>query len=387
MAIQPDPQQMEGGAGRARGSGGGAGSGAGAGAGAGAHEGVRAHFGAGLSRGSRLALRLRMRATWPEWWPVLLGLAILLGPTFHRLFTGAWIGEEQGHGPIIFALAIWLVWRKWPDAMAAATSYPTPHQAPPAWPQPAGWLVLAFGLAIHLLGRSQQILMFEVGAILVVLAAVVLLKLGGRALRVLWFPFFFMLFMVPLPGELVAAVTMPMKMAVSWATEHLLFAVGYPISRSGVVLQIGQYQLLVADACAGLQTLLTLEALGLFYLNLMRHPSGVRNVTLAVLIVPISFVANVIRVMILTLVTLYFGDAAGQGFLHGFAGMVLFVTALSMILAVDSALQWGIRQHADTTDTTDSTDSAGNAGSKMVRRASDPPAPTSASASALKGAP
>lgn len=285
---------------------------------------------------------MRLRAALPEWWPVLLGLAILFGPTFHRLLTGAWIGEEQGHGPIIFALALWLIWRKWPDALAACAPRNTPLRT-----YPAGWPVLAFGLALHLLGRSQQILMFEVAAILVVLAGVVLLKLGGQALRVLWFPFFFMLFMVPLPAELVAAVTMPMKMAVSWATEHLLFALGYPISRSGVVLQIGQYQLLVADACAGLQTLLTLEALGLFYLNLMHHPSGVRNVTLAILIVPISFVANVIRVIALTLVTYYYGDAAGQGFLHSFAGMVLFVTALTMILAVDSALQWGVRPRAD----------------------------------------
>jgi exosortase B len=186
--------------------------------------------------------------------------------------------------------------------------------------------------------------MLEILSIILVMAAVLLVKRGGRAMGVLWFPFFFMIFMVPLPSEFVAAVTMPMKMAVSWATEHILFALGYPISRSGVILQIGQYQLLVADACAGLQTLLTLEALGLFYLNLMRHPSAFRNIGLAIFIIPISFSANVIRVIVLTLITYYYGDAAGQGFLHGFAGMVLFVTALVLILSIDSALQWTIRR-------------------------------------------
>lgn len=277
----------------------------------------------------RSRLRTELRAALPEWWPVMLGLAVLFLPTMVSLFTGAWIGEEQAHGPMIFGLALWLIYRKWPEVQAAPPR--------PSW---LGWPVLALGLALHLLGRSQHILMFEIGSIIVVLAAIVLAKLGGRALRVLWFPFFFMLFMVPLPSEFVAAVTMPMKMAVSWATEHILFAAGYPIARSGVILQIGQYQLLVADACAGLQTLLTLEALGLFYLNLMRHPSAFRNIGLAILIIPISFSANVIRVIALTLVTYYLGDAAGQGFLHGFAGMVLFLTALVLILAVDSSLQW-----------------------------------------------
>lgn len=276
-----------------------------------------------------------LRTHLPEWWPILLGLAILFVPTFHDLFTGAWISEEQGHGPIIFGLALWLIYRKWPDMLAATT----PARA--SW---TGWAVLAVGLLAHLLGRSQRILMLEILSIIFVMAAVLLVKRGGTALRVSWFPFFFMLFMVPLPSEFVAAVTMPMKMAVSWATEHLLFMAGYPISRSGVILQIGQYQLLVADACAGLQTLLTLEALGLFYLNLMRHPSAVRNIGLALFIVPISFSANVIRVVVLTLITYYLGDAAGQGFLHGFAGMVLFVTALVLILSVDSTLQWYVRR-------------------------------------------
>ncbi len=287
-----------------------------------------------------------LRGALPEWWPIYAGLAILLGPTFYDLFTGAWVGEEQGHGPIIFFLALWLIWRKWPEMLAAAG----PRGKGSAVGSWSGWPVLAAGLMFHLLGRSQKILMFEVASIVVVMAAVVLLKFGSRALRALWFPFFFMLFLIPLPSELVAAVTMPMKMAVSWVTEHILFALGYPISRSGVVLQMGQYQLLVADACAGLQTLLTLEALGLFYLNLMRHPSAFRNITLAILIVPISFTANVIRVISLTLITYYFGDAAGQGFLHGFAGMVLFVTALLLILAVDNGLQWWIKRGEGSND-------------------------------------
>jgi exosortase/archaeosortase family protein len=55
-------------------------------------------------------------------------------------------------------------------------------------------------------------------------------------------------------------------------------------------------------------------------------------------VIPIAFIANVIRVIILVLVTYYLGDEAGQGFVHGFAGMVLFAVALTLMLATDKLL-------------------------------------------------
>jgi exosortase B len=171
-----------------------------------------------------------------------------------------------------------------------------------------------------------------------VLAGLALLFKGWRGLRVIWFPLFFMLFMVPLPEALVAAVTAPLKMAVSYVASNLLYAFGLPVGRSGVTLTVGQYQLLVADACAGLNSMFTLEALGMLYMNLMRYTSVARNVTLALTLVPIAFCANIGRVIILVLVTYLFGDAAGQGFVHGFAGMVLFVLALMLMLLVDKGL-------------------------------------------------
>ena len=240
------------------------------------------------------------------------------------------MSEEQAHGPIILLLSTWLLYRKWPEMMVRTEGQPSSG---------AGWVVALAGLVLYLLGRTQQFPIFEIGSYIVMLAAVLLVKRGSLALRMLWFPLFFMLFMVPLPGIVVVTLTMPMKTAVSYVTEQVLFFVGYPIARSGVILQIGQYQLMVADACAGLHTLFTLEALGLFYLNLVRHTSALRNGVLAVLIIPISFTANVIRVISLTLITYYFGDAAGQGFLHGFAGMVLFISALLLIMGVDWLLQ------------------------------------------------
>jgi len=276
----------------------------------------------------------------PEWWPVILGLLALYIPTYYGLATGLWGAEDQAHGPIVLGVVLYLIWQQrhilLPDgarAMPAASGTA----------RVAGWGVLVFGLLCYAIGRSQDILMLDIGSQILVLGSILLLTRGIRAVRVLWFPLFFILFMIPLPGFFIDAVTLPMKMAVSYVAEHVLYWFDYPIARSGVILQIGQYQLLVADACAGMHTLISLEALGLLYLNLVKHDSLFRNITLAILIVPISFTANVIRVIALTLITFYFGDEVGQGFVHGFAGMVLFIVALSLIMAVDSMLQ-GLHQ-------------------------------------------
>jgi exosortase B len=269
------------------------------------------------------------------WLPIIFGLAILYVPSLIDLLRGIWSSDEQKHGPIVLAIACWLAYRNWPEMWRASEGAQT---------SAIGWPVVVFGLLLYAIGRSQDVPIFEIGSVIWLLVGIVLLTRGAAALRAQWFPLFFMLFMIPLPGPIVDVVTMPMKMAVSYVADQLLYWMGYPIARSGVILQIGQYKLQVADACAGLHTLFSLEAMGLLYLNIVRHDSWFRNITLAILIVPISFCANVIRVTALTLITYHFGDEAGQGFLHGFSGIVLFLSALLLIMSVDSLLQYGDRQ-------------------------------------------
>ena len=278
----------------------------------------------------QLGSPMAIRSLLYQWLPIVIGLAALYVPSFYGLFTGIWSSEEQAHGPIVLAIASWLMYRKWPQMWRVSEGAPAAG---------AGWPVLAVGLLLYMIGRSQSILLFEVGSLLWVICAILLIMRGKAALKAQWFPIFFMLFMIPLPGPIVAALTLPMKTLVSYVAEHVLFWAGYPIARSGVILQIGPYKLLVADACAGLHTLFTLEAMGLLYLNLVRRDSLFRNVALAVLVVPISLAANVVRVITLTLITYHFGDEAGQGFLHGFAGILLFITALLLIMGVDAILQ------------------------------------------------
>jgi exosortase B len=275
--------------------------------------------------GLRRFLHLPSGADLPSLMLLIAGLALLYAPTFVRLAQTVWSTDEQGHGPIILAVALWLAWGK-RDELANLTSKPAPV---------VGSLLFALALLLYIVGRAQAVLMFEMGSLIPMLMSLLLIFKGRQALRLFWFPMFFLLFMIPLPITLVAWVTTPLKSAVSAVATSLLHQLGYPVGRTGVIMTVGNYQLLVADACAGLNSMFTLEALGLLYLKLMNYKSAARNIFLAVVVIPIAFAANIIRVLILVLVTYHFGDEAGQGFVHGFAGMVLFMVALMLILMVD----------------------------------------------------
>lgn len=261
---------------------------------------------------------------------VLAGLVLAYAPTYHDFLDGAFAAYAQGHELLVVAVVGFLVYRRREELAALADA---PRH---------GWAIglLAIGALLYAFGRSQLFLRLELLSQVFVLAAVLVGWKGVAALRLCWFPILFLLFVVPLPHALVLAVTGPLKAAASAITTSLLAAAGYPIGRSGVVITIGQYELLVATACAGLQTMFTLEALSLLYVSLKGHASWLRNALLAALAVPVAFIANVIRVMVLSLVTYHFGDAVGRGVAHGFAGLGLFAIALVLIMALDRLLGW-----------------------------------------------
>lgn len=255
----------------------------------------------------------------------IAALAVLFVPTYLQLSREVWQVDAHSHGPLILGVCLWLLWH---DRHRILGGERRPAIG-------AGFTLLFFGMVMHVFGHMQSINMITTASQPIVFASVLLLLHGWSALRAAWFPLFFMIFMVPLPEVVVQAITMPLKQAVSTVTESLLYAVGYPVGRAGVTLTIGPYRLLVADACSGMNSLLTLESLGLLYMRLMNYKSTWRNLFLTIAIIPTSFVANVARVVILVLVTYYFGDEVGQGFVHSFSGVVLFAVSLVGIYFLD----------------------------------------------------
>ena len=268
-----------------------------------------------------------------EWLPVIAGLLILYVPTFYDLARTLWQKDDFAHGPIILAIIAWLIW----DRRQVLLSVPA-RTAPVS-----GLALLVIGLLFYVVWRSQGITIFEGGALAPVLAGVLLAMRGWPAARAFWFTILFIAYLVPLPGFFVDAMTLPLKQNVSEIAAKVLYATGYPVAQDGVILIVGQYHLLVADACSGLNSMFSLSAVGLLYLYLMQRKSWLHNVLILASLLPVAFLANIARVIILVLVTYHFGDAAGQGFVHGFSGLMMFMIALIVIIVLDTVLAMIIR--------------------------------------------
>ena len=271
-----------------------------------------------------------------DWLPVAAGLLILYVPVFYKAATGYWQNDEHAHAPIILAVILWLIWTK------RAALFTAPFEPAPA----SGIALLMLGLLLYVAGRAFDIALFEIIALAPIFAGAVLAMRGWKVLRVFWFPIFFVVFMVPLPGTFTDALTGPLKQLISEIAEQVLYSAGYPIARNGVTLTIGQYQLLVADACSGLNTMFSLSALGMLFIYVMARSSWLHNSIMLASILPIAFIANVIRVLVLILITFHFGDEAGQGYLHGSAGIVLLMVSLLALLGLDSILARVIKPRA-----------------------------------------
>lgn len=258
---------------------------------------------------------------------IAAGLALFI-PTLIRLGQQVWSNDAGAHGPIVLATGIWLLWRRLPPMTEAA--------------QP-GNLVLTiaaavFSLLVYTVGRAYDLISLEAGGAYGFGVAILHDRFGRKQLLKNWFPILYLGLLLPVPGWMLDQFTAPLKLLVSTLAALAVSPLGIPLYQEGVTMVVGSYQLLVEDACSGLNSLIGLVAITTFYIYLLRNAGWRYSLFLVCLIIPVAIAANVLRIVILILLTYYFGDAVGQGFLHVTAGLFLFALSLLLMFLIDSVV-------------------------------------------------
>jgi len=285
--------------------------------------------GARLARPEPGGIRIGDLAAWLRAHGVLVaGLLSLIVPTLVSLGRWSWSTETGAHGPIVFATGLWLLWREWGPLRAEGRRMPL---FPPV-------LSLLTLLPLYAIGRIVNVLAIESLALWTILIVLGYLQFGP-ALKRVWFPIVYFLFLVTPPENVLFVATRPIKDALSVVVVDLLGWFGFAVARTGVMIQIDGYQLLVATACSGINSLIGICAVSLLYVHLRRGSEPRYALLLTALVLPIAVFANLLRIVLLVLMTHYFGESVAQGVFHELTGLGIFILSLLLLMMLDAVLQ------------------------------------------------
>jgi exosortase len=266
-------------------------------------------------------------SSWIVWGLPLVGLAALYVPTYVGLYKEYWINGNTG-APVMLLLVCWLLWRQ-----RVALAVPRLPEAGGA----LGSMLVLVGCLLYYLGRTQTFYQLEVVSQVPLILGCVTLLAGVAGLRRVAFPVCLLLCLVPVPGSVLDEILLPLKEWVSDVVDNVLHFAGYPIGRTGVIITIGPYNLLVADACSGLHSITALLGVGLVYTYLSANSRYWARAVLLLSIIPVALFTNVLRVVGLTLTTYYFGERAGSEF-HNLAGYLEMALAFAGLYGIERAL-------------------------------------------------
>ncbi len=134
-----------------------------------------------------------------------------------------------------------------------------------------------------------------------------------------------------IPSSTVSShITLPLQIVASKTASFLLMLVGVPAVREGNIILLPTARLEVAEACSGVRSLFSLITLTVIYGYLAETKIGVR-VLLALIAVPISILANALRIAVTGVVVEYWGVEGAQGTPHLLSGWLIFAGSLALV--------------------------------------------------------
>jgi exosortase D (VPLPA-CTERM-specific) len=251
---------------------------------------------------------------------VAIGLAAFSGPLLE--LVRRWrVQEEYSHGFLIPVIAAWLLWTR-RDALRASIGRPS-------WTGPALILIAA---AMHIVGKlSALFFLSQIGFIVALIG--ITLGLGGYSLlKVMFVPIIFLLFAIPLPYFIDAALSWRLQIISSQMGVFFIRLLHIPVFLEGNVIDLGAYKLQVVEACSGLRYLYPLMSLGFLAAYLFQAPLWQRAF-LFLSTIPITIVMNSLRIGIVGVLFDYWGPQDADGFLHMFEGWIIFIACAGLLVA------------------------------------------------------
>lgn len=264
-----------------------------------------------------------------SWWQTAI-LAALIGWLYFSILWQLgkqwWSDPNFSHGFFVPAFSLFVLWQE----RSRLISLP---RKPSSW----GLLIIIFALSVLILGVMGAELFLSRVSLLLLIAGLVVYFLGWSYLREAFFPWAFLILMIPIPALMLNQITFPLQVLASKVSAGVLPLCGVPALREGNVIILPAMALEVAEACSGIRSLLSLTTLAIIYGYFMETRVWVR-IALALASIPIAVAANSLRIVGTGLLVQYWDPSKGEGFFHVFSGWLIFVVSLAMLYLLHELL-------------------------------------------------
>jgi exosortase D (VPLPA-CTERM-specific) len=248
-----------------------------------------------------------------------LVLALVFQKTFTFLYA-AWHREEYSHGFLIPFVSAFLLWQRRArfERLELRGSW-------------VGLVVVVLGLLLFFTRYFAFIVGMDAYALVIVIAGFALAMLGWAGFKLASVPIALLLLMYPLPTFWYNNLSSELQLISSQLGVTFMRALGVSVFLEGNVIDLGSYQLQVAEACSGLRYLFPLMTLGAVVAYLFKGKSWTRwCIFLSAL--PITVLMNSLRIGLIGVLVDRFGRAQAEGFLHLFEGWVISMACFALLL-------------------------------------------------------
>ncbi|MCK9364898.1 MAG: exosortase/archaeosortase family protein [Syntrophales bacterium] len=238
------------------------------------------------------------------------------------------IGNELAqHAPLVFGIVLFLLYR---DRKALRQLFREKSDN-------GSVFLFLTGLSMNVSGQILGIMYLSQLSFPLTIYGMILYLHGPLAARRLIFPLFFMLFAFPIPGKIYFEVVFPLKLFVTKAATIILAAVGQDVKSEGNIIKISSTVIGVSDACSGLNSLMAMLTLSIFYTKMTLRRTIHKSVVI-LLMFPTVMAVNVVRVVATCLIAVTWGDELASGKLHTFWGIFVFTASVLGMLALTNIL-------------------------------------------------
>ncbi len=233
----------------------------------------------------------------------------------------SWSTDVYSHGYFIPFTSLWFAW-EYRRALADLSG--RGH-----W---IGLFLVFVGLCLGFMGELATLFAVIQYAFLITIFGLFLSFFGWQGVRLMWFPWAYLLFMIPLPNFLYNNLSSYLQLISSKLGVDFIRFCDISVSLKGNVIDLGVYQLQVVEACNGLNYLFPLASFGFLCSYFFRGAWWMRLLiflsTLMITVLMNSFRIGVIGVLVDN-----WGIEQADGFLHDFEGWIIFVGCLLVLSA------------------------------------------------------